>query len=342
MRLEAVRTWICTLSVALLSGGVVMAAQTVGPDVVKVGAYASISDAPLYIGVDKGYFKEQGLDVQLVEINSGAVMMTQLASGALDASGGSPGAGVYNAVRQGITFKIVADKGSALPGHGYFAFVVRKDLSDQITTPADLKGRLLAVTGYKNGASSEVTIGKLLDSGGVKESEVRQTGMSFGDIAAALGTKKIDVGVLIEPLVTQVISQDIATLWKRSDAVYPNQQYGALMYGPGIINRPDVANRFMVAYLKAARFYNDALEGKASRDELVSILTRNTSVKSPELYESMVFPGIDRDGKLNTAGMAEDVKWWVSAGRMKERVDLSAIVDTSYIERAKKQLDAQR
>jgi len=341
MRLETLREWTRIAGVALLSGGLAMAASA-EPDVVKVGAYASISDAPLYIGVDKGYFKEQGLNVQTVEINSGATMMTQLASGDLDASGGSPGAGVYNAVRQGIPFKIVADKGSALPGHGYFAFVVRKDLSDQIKTPADLKGRLLAVTGYNNGASSEVTIGKLLASGGVKESEVRQIGMSFGDIAAALGTKKIDVGVLIEPLVTQVVSKDIATLWKRSDTVYPNQQYGALMYGPGIIKRPDVANRFMVAYLKAARFYNDALEGKASRDELVSILTRHTSVKNPELYKTMVFPGIDPDGKLNTAGMAEDVKWWVANGRMKEKVDLSAIVDTSYIERAKKQLDAKR
>jgi NitT/TauT family transport system substrate-binding protein len=330
------------IGVALFFCGLTSAAVSAEPDVVKVGAYASISDAPLYIAVDKGYFKEQGLKVELVQINSGATMMTQLASGDLDASGGSPGAGVYNAVRQGIPFKIVADKGSALPGHGYFAFVVRKDLSDQIKTPADLKGRLLAVTGYKNGASSEVTIGKLLDSGGVKESEVRQIGMSFGDIAAALGTKKIDVGVLIEPLVTQVVSKDIATLWKRSDAVYPNQQYGALMYGPGIIKRPDVADRFMVAYLKAARFYNDALEGKASRDELVSILTRNTSVKNPELYKSMVFPGIDRDGKLNTAGMAEDVKWWVSAGRMKEKVDISSIVDTSYIEHAKKALDTAR
>jgi hypothetical protein len=54
----------------------------------------------------------------------------------------------------------------------------------------------------------------------------------------------------------------------------------------------------------------------------------------------MVFPGIDPNGTLNTAGMAEDVKWWVGAGRMKETVNLSAIVDSSYAERAKQQLAA--
>jgi NitT/TauT family transport system substrate-binding protein len=337
MKLRMFEGWIAAAAI-VLAGVAAPSSWAAGPDNVKVGAYASISDAPLYIGVDKGYFKEQGLNVEIVEINSGATMMTQLASGDMDASGGSPGAGVYNAVRQGIPFKIVADKGSSLPGHGYFALVVRKDLAAKIKTPADLRDRVLAVTGYKNGASSEVTVGKLLASGGVKESEVRQINMSFGDIAAGLGTGKVDVGVLIEPLVTQVVSKDIATLWKRVDDIYPNQQYGALMYGPGIIKRPDVANRFMVAYLKAARFYNDALEGRASREELVGILTRNTSVKDPALYKTMVFPGIHPDGKLNTAGMAEDVAWWVAAGRMKTKVDLADIVDSSYAERAVKQL----
>jgi NitT/TauT family transport system substrate-binding protein len=309
---------------------------------VKVGAYASVSDAPLYIAMEKGYFKEQGLDVEMTKIDSGAALTTLLSSGDLDASGGSPGAGVYNAVRQGLQFKIVADKGSTLPGHGYFAFVVRKDLADQIKTAADLRGRTMAVTGHKVGASSEVTIGKLLASAGVKESEVKLMNMTFGDIAAALGTKRIEVGVLIEPLVTQVEAQGIAVVWKRADTVYPNQQYGALMYGPGIIKRPEVAHKFMVAYLKAARFYNDALSGKASRDELVQILSKHTSVKNPEMYKTMKFPGIHPDGKLNTAGMAEDVKWWTANGRMKEEVKLSEIVDASYAEKAKKQLDAAR
>jgi NitT/TauT family transport system substrate-binding protein len=329
-------------ALAATLASLVAAAPAWAQEKVRVGAYASISDAPLYIALDKGYFKEQGLDVELVKIDSGAVMTTLLSTGDLDASGGSPGAGVYNAVRQGLEFKIVADKGSTLPGHGYFAFVVRKDVADQVKTAADLRGRTMAVTGHRVGASSEVTIGKLLATEGVKESEVRLSNMTFGDIVAALSSKRIETAVLIEPLVTQVETQGIASVWKRADTVYPNQQYGALMYGQGIIKRPEVAHKFMVAYLKAARFYNDALAGKGSREELVQILVKNTTVKNPDLYKSMVFPGIHPDGKLNTEGMAEDVRWWHANGRMKELVNLSAIVDSSYAERAKKQLDATR
>src|ERR1700754_2662990 len=118
------------------------------PDKVRVGAYASISDAGLYIAKDKGFFAEQGINAEIVQVNTGSEMTSQLANGDLDASGGSPGAGLYNAVRQGIDLKIVADKGSSLPGHGYFAFVLRKELADKIKTPADMRGHLLAVTGY--------------------------------------------------------------------------------------------------------------------------------------------------------------------------------------------------
>ena len=172
----------------------------------------------------------------------------------------------------------------------------------------------------------------------MKESELRMTNMTFSDILAGLGTNRVEVGVLIEPLVTQAVEQGIGVLWKRVDTIYPGQQYGALMYGPGMIKRPEVARKFMVAYLKGVRFYNDALSGKASRDELVAILTKSTSVKKPELYAKMAFPGLHPNGTLNTAGMEYDVKWWVSAGRMKESVDVATIVDASYAAYAVQQL----
>jgi NitT/TauT family transport system substrate-binding protein len=325
-------------ALVLATGLLAFQAASAQPAKVRLGAFSSVSDAALYVAQEKGYFAEQNLDVEFVQINSGAVMTTELANGNLDASGGSPGAGMYNAVRQGIPMKIVADKGSSHPGHGYFAFVVRKDLADQIKRPADLRGRVLAVTGHRAGASSEVTIGRLLAQDGVKESEVKLINMTFGDIVAALGTGKIEAAVLIEPLVTQVVARDIAVMWKRVDEVYPSQQYGALMYGPGIIKRPDVANRFMVAYVKAARYYNDVLQGKIPKDELVAILTKHTSVKDRALYDRMKFPGIDPNGALNLEGMRYDVDWWVANGRMKEKVDLERIVDTSYSKAAVERL----
>lgn len=305
---------------------------------VRVGAFSSISDAGLYIAQEKGYFAEQNIDVTFVQVTGGGMMTSELANGNLDVSGGSPGAGIYNAVRQGIPLRVVADKGSSHPGHGYFAFVVRNDLVDEIKTAEDLRGRTLAVTGFGRGASSEVTIHRLLSEAGVKESEVNLIGMGFGDILAAMGTGRVEVGVLIEPLVTKAESDNIGTVWKRVDDIYPSQQYGALIYGPGIIERPDVAKRFMVAYLKGTRYYTDAMSGKIPRDELVEILTKHTSVKDPDLYGVMTFPGLNPNGTLNTEGMKYDSNWFLSAGRMREKVEVERVIDTSYVDAAVEQL----
>jgi ABC-type nitrate/sulfonate/bicarbonate transport system substrate-binding protein len=322
------------LLVSLVSFVLIFGGPASADDTVKVGVFQSISDAGIYVAIEKGYFAEQGLKVDVRNIDSSSTVTTALVSGDIDVSGGSPAASIYNAVRQGLPIQIVADKGSTLPGHGYFAFMVRKALADQIKTPADLRGHILAATGYFAGASNEVTIHHLLAPAGVKENEVNIVAMSFPDIVAGLGTGAIDVAALIEPLVTVAVDRGIAVVWKRADEIYPSQQYAALIYGPGITERPDVATRFMVAYLKGVRFYNDALNGKASRSELIGILTKDTSVKDAALYDKMVLPGLNPNGTLNIDGMREDMNWFLAEGRMKELVDIKKVVDTRYIEAA--------
>jgi NitT/TauT family transport system substrate-binding protein len=331
MHSRTTRLFAALLAAAAICG---LAATARAEDTVKVGVFQSISDAPLYIAAEKGYFTEQGLKVEVQNIDSSATVTTALASGDIDVSGGSPAASIYNAVRQGVPIRIVADKGSTHPGHGYFAFMVRKELADKIKTPADLRGRTLAATGYFAGASNEVTIHHLLEPAGVKESEIKIVAMSFPDIVAGLGSGAIDVATLIEPLVTVAVDKGFAVVWKRADEIYPSQQYAALIYGPGITKRPDVATRFMIAYLKGVRFYNDALTGKAPRADLIAILTKNTTVKNAELYDKMKLPGLDPNGKLNITGMSEDMKFFVAEGRMKELVDINKIVDTQYTDAA--------
>ncbi len=330
------------LLTAVLGAFLALALPAHAQQKVKVGAFSSVSDAGIYVAIEKKYFAEQGIEVEMAKVDSGATMVTELANGNLDVSGGSPGAGLYNAVRQGVPMKIVADKGSTLPGHGYFAFLVRKDLADKVKTGADFKGRVIAVTGHMRGASSEVTIGRVLAGAGLKESDVKLVNMTFPDIVAALGTGRAEIGVVAEPLVTLAIEKGVAVLWKRADEVYPSQQYGALVYGPSIIAKPELARKFMVAYLKGVRFYNDALAGKAPREELTQILIKHTSVKNPDIYRKMAYPGLHPNGTLNVAGMDYDVKWWAATGRMKDAIDPARLVDSSYAEYAVKQLGGPR
>ncbi|WJR77204.1 ABC transporter substrate-binding protein [Bradyrhizobium sp. NP1] len=307
----------------------------------KVGTFVSVADAPIFIAVEKGYFAQQNIKVELSQITTGALATTALASGALDVAGNAPSAGLYNAIRQGIDIKLVADKGSSPPGHGYMALVARSEIAGEIKSASDLAGRTVAVAGFNTGVSNEVMMARLTEPAGVKANSVNFIQLSFADTLAGLGTGRVDVGVLVEPLVTQAVEKGVGRIWRRVDEVYPGQQYTVIIYGPGIVGRPDVADRFMVAYLQGARFYNDALAGRVSREELVDILVKHTTVKDRSLYDKMVFPGINPKGYLNVEGMAEDMKWYVQAGQMRKEVDLKKIVDHSYVDRALKVIEGK-
>jgi NitT/TauT family transport system substrate-binding protein len=313
-------------------------------DKVRIALFASVADAGIYAAIEKGFFRELGIDAELVQLDSASIVNTALASGDVDVAGASLGAGMYNAVRQGIPLKLVADKGKALPGHGYLALVVRKEVAGQIKTLADLRGRNVAVTSYNTGGSNEVFVSHMLEKAGLKLDDINFVNISFGDIVSALATGRVDVGFLVEPLVTSVVSKGIADVLMRSDQIYPNQQFTAIVYGPGMTKRPDAAKRFMVAYLQGVRFYNAALANRASPSwtELVAILAKHTAVKDPEVYKNMIFPGLDSNGRLIEADLKSDISRLMASGSMKVVPDLSEALDSSFVDYAITKLGAAK
>ena len=111
-------------------------------DEVKIGSPLVISDAPFFIGEHKGYWKDQGLKVTLINMQTGPHMIAPLGTGQIDIAAAATSAGLYNAEARGIGLKIVADKGSNLPGYAYVSLLIRKELVDsgKFKTLKDLKG----------------------------------------------------------------------------------------------------------------------------------------------------------------------------------------------------------
>ena len=89
---------------------------------VTLGIVDTVSDAPYFIADARGYFKDEGLDVDIASFPSGAKMIASLSTGDLDVSGGAVSAGLYNANEREIAIKIVADKARNGPGYGFQSF----------------------------------------------------------------------------------------------------------------------------------------------------------------------------------------------------------------------------
>ena len=84
---------------------------------VKVGVLKLTSSAPIFIGVEKGFFKEFGVDPELVYFQAAAPIATALTAGQFDVGATGLTAALYNIVLGGEQLWIVADKGREWPGY---------------------------------------------------------------------------------------------------------------------------------------------------------------------------------------------------------------------------------
>jgi NitT/TauT family transport system substrate-binding protein len=305
-----------------------------------MGIVGASSDAAFFVAAEKGYFAAQALDVEPETFRSAAEMIAPLGAGQLDVGGGNPSPGLYNAIQRGIPIRIVADKGRHSPGHGFEGLVVRKELVDsgRFQDLPDLKGLSVAVS--TQGSSGEIVLDGALKRVGLSTRDLDMTVLSFPDMPAALAGGAVDAAMPIEPFLENILEKNIATLWKRTDEVSPDFQAAVVLYGPSLIERPDVAQRFMQAYVQAARFYNSAINARTSPagQELVDILVKSTPIKDRGLYERMGLPGLDPDALVNVDTLRATQEWWIDRGMQAERVDLDQAVDLHYARAAASQL----
>jgi len=80
-------------------------------EVIKVGDVRVLNGGGLYVAVEKGYFRDQGLDVRLENLTGGADAVPFLATGELDLALGNVSVGLFNAFDRGADVKIIAPAG---------------------------------------------------------------------------------------------------------------------------------------------------------------------------------------------------------------------------------------
>jgi NitT/TauT family transport system substrate-binding protein len=295
------------------------------------------SDAGLFIALERGYFAEQGIDAQFAEIGLGSDIAAMLAANQIQVGGAAITAGLLNAAARGIETKVVADKGANPHGFSFTALLVRKDLVDSgaYSGPADLKGLKIAVPDLVSGGMIELE--QMLRRGGLTPADAEFVSLPFPDQIPALGNKAIDAAITIEPFVTIATANGSAVRAMGVDEVLEGHQVGVLMYGLQFANT-DAAKRFMAAYVKGLRDYNDAFVKNQDLDAVVDIIAKHSATKDPALLKRMVPAGLNPDGYVNEQSIAGDLDWYFERGHVAQRPDLNRLVDNSYVDYAIQQL----
>ena len=319
------------------------------PATVTVGIVNAVSDAPIFIADKKGYFADEGLTVQTKAFPSAANMVAPLGAGQLDVGAGSVSAGLYNAVARGIKLRVVADKASSQPGYAVNDLLIAKKLVDsgRFKSPKDLKGLKIAMNGQ--GVTNQVTLNDILKKAGLKYDDVTTVDLSFPEHVVALSNGAVDGGVTTEPSVTAAINDGSAVKVVGDDQVFPGHQIANLLYSDVFIkDRRGVGLRFMRAYLRAVRYYNDALSnGKLAgpnASDVIAIIAESSNVKDPAVLRGMTPNGCDPNGRVNVQSLQHDLAFYKEHGYIdaSNTVTVNDVVDNSFVEAAIKSLGRYR
>jgi NitT/TauT family transport system substrate-binding protein len=322
----------------VLAANFAIAAQAA--DKVAVGTGGSASDAPFYIAYDKGFFKDEGLDVDLIVLDSGAKVIAPLGTGELDVGSGALSVGFWNALVRGIKFRIVADRGHAQPGYLYQTVFMRKDLVDsgQFKSLKDLKGLRMGFAAQ--GVTSLSLLNEAAKYAGIKFEDITPVYLSFPQQIAALQNKALDGTLLIEPQATVAVNAGYGVRFMDTNEFYPYQQISVIFFSDKFATqRKDVAEKFMRAWLRGVRSYNDAIkDGKiVGADEIVATMAKSFNM-NPVLVREMYSQAVDVTGAVNAAGVQKDLDFFLAQGWVTGQIKASDVIDMSFAQKASAEL----
>jgi NitT/TauT family transport system substrate-binding protein len=327
-RLAAVLTLGAVAAASLRAAGPAPA-----PVRLKVLYVRYLSFAPLAIAQAEGYFRAEGLDVELVTLPSSGEATPALIRGELDVAAGMVKIGDFNAMARGAPLRIVADKGHfeegpCPPG----AFVARRGFV-AAGRPDSAEHLRKARFATRSLTFIEHLLDLQLGRMGLALAEMKLIRIPEAMISAAIADDSIDIGALIEPDLTRALKAGRCVVWKTFQEISPGAQLAALYFSSNLLEKNrDAGRRFMVAYLQGVRQYN---RGKTPRN--LDILASATGLDR-ELLKEACWQPIRGDGRINVESVLDFQRWAVRRGALDAVVPPEKFWDSSFIEEAVKVL----
>ncbi len=304
---------------------------------IKVGYLPVTGYGGFFVAVDKGYFKDQGVEVVLERFDTGSKMIAPLSAGQLDVGMGEPGTALFNAIHQGLEVRVVCGTSAYKEGFAQIPVVVRKDLVDsgEITRISDLAGRKIGINTLRG--MGEYSFSLILGLGGLTVDDVEFVTIPFPDIPAALANKALDAAYLPSPMAEKAAADGIAIRMFGSD-YKQNVQNGVMYYGKRFLDpaNREVAYRFTTAYLKAVR----ELMGDGFFDEQnLTIINKYTSLPI-EVIKSTIRTYQDPNCDVLEESLIATQAFYVSRGytEYSQPIPIDKILDVSFKEEALERL----
>lgn len=300
--------------------------QTVNVGIVQLSIFA-----PIYIADAKGYFKDEGIKLNLQNVKSGQDAIPLASSGKLDVVAAGFSAGLFSAVDTGLDIKVVGSMGvSDDSDEPASALIVSKKAHDNgtITSVKDLKGKRIGALGG-GGATSAFYVSMALKEAGLSNKDVTFVQLSSPDIPTAIKNGSIDGAFVSAPFWSNAVDDGTAVkLWQTP----PGTSGTGVIYGGKFVNSK-LAQPFFNAMVRASA---DLQGDKKYSDENMKIIAKATDQTVESLKAVPLYSWLPNLAPLPDQ-LADMERVWMQAGAIKYTtpLDPSKYVVTKFADNAK-------
>ena len=311
-----------TFVIAALAALATLVSPAAAQDKVKVGVFPVSSTLPYFVAVERGFFKEQNIETEMVRLIGGPPNVAAMITNQIDAAAvlvtiegmnaniKKPGVAMYISVNsQNKTYQMEQ-------------FVARKGL--EAKTIADLKGKkIMSAPGPAN-----VTMAKAaLAAVGLKDGDYSIDQLDMGQHVNAMTAGTFDAGYTLEPNASTMRKLGVATTIEAGVIAHyilgdPNANAfvgGCALTTDFIKSRPDVAKRFTAAWEKAARLINENPE-EARKHLVKNTFTPEDVVDTVPMVRYFMAKDLTAKDK---ADYQKFIDFSVKAGTLTEQVDVT-------------------
>lgn len=290
----------------------------------------SLSFAPLFIAIEKGYLKEQGIEIKLELFKSGSEAVAFAANGQIAGIAGGIGASNFNGANKNMGVKIVAPmaiqpiKGAPAP------ILVRSDLANEIASPKQLKGKRIAVGGGA-GSTGEYMLLRVLEKAGIEKNEVTLVNLAFPDMPLAFSKKSVDAGLIPAPF--SIVPLEEGTAKILVPVCTPGEMVTVLSFGEQfMVKSPILAERIVAAIMKATR---DLVRVGEYTDEFINIFLKYYKIDRDKLVKIDLYD-FDPDLKIQEKTLREMERVYAKNGHLSYQppLPIDKLVETSFATKA--------
>ena len=253
---------------------------------VSVGVIPIVDVAPIYLGREQGFFSSRGIDLFLVPEQGGGPIVEGVLAGKYQ-FGFSNVTSLMAATAGGAPLKAVANGSASTgrPGRDYSAIVVAD--GSPIRSAKDLAGKQVAVNTLKNLGDTTVRQSVRRDNG--DPSHIRFQAMPFSDMPAALQSQQIDAAWVVEPQLSEVLTQGGQVIASNYVDTAPNLTVAMYFTGTSLIDKdPELVKRFADAV-------NESLAYAAGHPEEIRATVGTYTKINDVVRTAMILPSWPHD-----------------------------------------------